>query len=390
MYSLLLAIIYMAFISLGLPDSLLGSAWPSLHLELGVPLSYAGILSMIIAGGTIISSLLSDRLTKKLGAALVTALSVFTTAAALFGFSVSHSFWILCLFAIPYGLGAGAVDAALNNYVALHYTARHMNWLHCFWGVGAAVSPYIMSHALMNNLGWNQGYRTVSIIQISLTVLLFLSLPLWKRKNGGEEGENVSSKPRKLSQIIKIKGVPYVLLAFFSYCAVETTTGLWASTYLVIGRGINAETAAKYASLFFLGITFGRLLSGFVADKIGDQKMIRLGIGIIFAGISAVILPLGSAFLCLFGLAIIGLGCAPIYPSIIHSTPVNFGAENSQAIVGVQMASAYTGATFMPPIFGLIANHIDVRLYPVFILIFAALMLFTTELLNRSVFSEKE
>ena len=384
MFALLLAIIYLAFISLGLPDSLLGSAWPAMRSEINVPLSFAGIISMIIAGGTIVSSLLSDRLTKRSGTGFVTAVSVLITAAALFGFSVSGSFWMLCVFAIPYGLGAGAVDAALNNYVASRYTSRHMNWLHCSWGVGASISPYIMSYCLSNSLGWSGGYRTISVIQIILTAVLFATMFLWKSEKAANPDEQSHSRALKLSQIIKIRGVKFVLPAFFGYCALESTTGLWASSYLVFHRGIGSETAAKYASFFFLGITAGRFLCGFVSNKIGDKNMIRIGIGTMIAGIAAVWLPVTSDWLCLNGLIVIGLGCAPVYPSIIHATPTNFGAENSQAIVGVQMASAYTGTSLMPPLFGLIANHISISLYPLFLLSLVMVMLFMTEKLNKT------
>lgn len=384
MYSLLLAIIYLAFISLGLPDSLLGSAWPVMQVELDVPVSYAGVLSMIIAGGTIISSLNSDRLTRKFGAGLVTAVSVMMTAVALFGFSISPSFWMLCLFGIPYGLGAGSVDAALNNYVALHYSSRHMSWLHCFWGVGVSISPYIMSNCLTSGAGWNAGYRTVSILQIILTAILFFSLPIWKKREVivDENGEEVA-KALTLPQVLKIPGVKYVLLAFFGYCALESTAGLWASSYLVMNKGIDVETAARYASLYYLGITFGRFVSGFVADRFGDKNMIRIGLVFVILGILAVWLPVDIDIIGLIGLVVIGFGCAPIYPSIIHATPTNFGAENSQAIVGIQMAAAYSGSTFMPPIFGLIAEHINVALYPVYLMIFAVVMVAMTEGLNR-------
>ena len=386
MYTLLLTIIYLAFISLGLPDSLLGSAWPSMQQQMLVPVSYAGIISMLIAGGTIVSSLLSDRLTKKWGAGLVTATSVLLTAVALFGFSLSDSFWLLCLWALPYGLGAGAVDAALNNYVALHYAARHMNWLHCFWGVGAAVSPYIMGYCLGNSLGWAGGYRTIGLAQILLTALLFFSLPLWKRQNNEpQERPGAEKTALSLSAIWRISGVPYVLFAFFGYCALETTAGLWASSYLVLGRGISAQTAAQYASFFYLGITAGRLVCGFVANRIGDTNMIRIGIVMMLAGIAVIWLPTDNNAVCLCGLVVVGLGCAPVYPSIIHATPGNFGADNSQAVVGVQMASAYAGATFMPPLFGLIANYISIYWYPVFLLFFAALLLVMTEILNKTV-----
>lgn len=389
MYSLLLVIIYMAFISLGLPDSLLGSAWPVMYQQFGVPLSYAGIVAMIISGGTIVSSLLSDRLTRKLGAGLVTAISVMMTAVALFGFSISSSMSQLCLWAVPYGLGAGAVDAALNNYVALHYASRHMSWLHCFWGVGAAVSPFIMSFCLSSGRGWNSGYRSVGIIQIVLATILFVSLPLWKRRPVSNSSQDSPAAALGLTQAIKIRGVKFVLLAFFCYCALETTTGLWASSYLVQFRGIDAKTAAKFASLFYLGITFGRFLCGFIADKAGDKRLIRFGIITVMAGIVLVGLPLHINALALLGLVVIGLGCAPVYPSLIHSTPSNFGSENSQAIIGIQMASAYIGSTFMPPLFGVIAGRINIGAYPFFLIFFAVLMFLMFEQLTKVIAQNK-
>ncbi|MCL2219573.1 MAG: MFS transporter [Chitinispirillia bacterium] len=386
MYSILLALIYLSFISLGLPDALLGSAWPVMREEMGAPLSFAGVISMIIAADTIVSSLLSDRMTKRFGAGMVTAASVLMTAAALFGFSAAGSFWMLCVLAVPYGLGAGAVDAALNNYVALRYASRHMNWLHCFWGVGASIGPYIMGYCLTGGNGWNDGYRMVAIVQIVLTAILFFSLPLWKRQKAGtQDGGHGRSPTMNLSQIIKINGVKFILPAFFGYCALESTAGLWASSFLVLQRGISPETAAAYAAFFYMGITGGRFLSGFISDKIGDRNMIRIGIAVMTIGIFAVWLPGTPGWLCLNGLIIIGLGCAPVYPAIIHATPTNFGKENSQAIVGVQMASAYTGSTLMPPLFGIIAGNISIALYPAFLLGLAGLMLFMTERLNRAV-----
>ena len=370
MFSLLLAIIYIAFISLGLPDSLLGAAWPVMRLQFGAPLSQAGMISMIIAGGTIVSSLLSDRLTRRLGTGLVTALSVAMTAAALFGFSISNSVTALCLWGIPYGLGAGAVDAALNNYVALHYSSRHMSWLHCFWGVGASISPYIMAAWLARGDNWQGGYRTVSLLQVALTAVLFMSLPMWKKRDDGEPGA------------MRIPGVPAILLAFLSYCAAETTAGLWASSYLVEARGVDAGTAARFASLFYLGITFGRFLNGFVADRMGDRRMIRVGVGVMLAGMALVVLPVGSTLPALAGLIVFGLGCAPVYPSIIHATPDNFGAQNSQAIIGIQMAAAYTGSTFMPPLFGVIAGAATIRLFPGYLAFFAVMLLVMTERVN--------
>ncbi len=383
MYSILLIIIYMAFISLGLPDSLLGAAWPVMHQDLGVAISYAGMITMIIAIGTIISSLISDWLTRKLGAGLVTAISVMMTAVAMFGFATSNSFVMLCLWAIPYGLGAGAVDAALNNYVALHYASSHMSWLHCFWGVGATVSPYIMGQCLTGGYGWDSGYKIVGTIQAVLTIMLFVSLPLWKGQKTDKENLVTRRKALTLKEIFNIKGVKFVLLTFLGYCALEATAGLWASSYLVEYRGLDSELAAKFASLFFLGITVGRFLGGFIADKAGDKLLIRWGIIIIMIGVVLIGLPIGGSTVALIGLVVIGLGCAPVYPAIIHSTPANFGHENSQAIIGVQMASAYVGSTLMPPLFGLIANYINIGIYPLYLLMFAVFMLLMSEKLNR-------
>ena len=384
MVSLLLAVIYLAFIGLGLPDSLLGSAWPVMQPQFGAPISFAGVISMIITGGTIMSSLLSERMTRRFGTGLVTACSVALTAAALFGFSVSGRLWMLCLWAVPYGLGAGAIDAALNNYVALHYSSRHMSWLHCFWGVGASVSPFIMGACLAANGRWETGYRTVSLIQIVLTVLLFFSLPLWNR---GEQGENSAERSEKpllgLRGALKIPGVPAILLAFFAYCGAETTAGLWASSYLVSARGVAPGTAASFASLFYLGITVGRFLNGFVADRAGDRRMIRVGAAVMGAAALLILLPTERPLPALAGLVLFGLGCAPVYPSIIHATPAHFGADKSQAVIGIQMAAAYLGSTLMPPLFGLLANALSLRLYPVWLLGMLALLVGMAERVNR-------
>lgn len=383
MVHLLLAVIYLAFISLGLPDSLLGSAWPLMYPEFGVPVSYAGGISMVIAVGTVISSLLGDRLTRALGAGKVTAVSVAMTAAALFGFSISHSYFLLLLWAVPYGLGAGSVDAALNNYVALHYTSRHMSWLHCMWGIGASLGPYIMGFALTGGQHWGMGYRYIAFLQVGLTAILLLSLPLWKRRSAPSPADHTSGdKPLSLRQILSIPGAKAVMLCFFCYCAIEQTAGLWASSYLVLYKGVAEGTAARFASLFFLGITLGRAASGFLTLRLNDSQMVRLGEGIIVLGVAALLLPFGQAA-ALAGLVLTGLGCAPIYPSIIHATPARFGADRSQAIIGVQMASAYVGTCLMPPLFGLIANHITVALLPVYLAVIAAVMIGMHELLCR-------
>lgn len=373
MYTLLLLLIYLAFISLGLPDSLLGSAWPVIHQELQVPLSYAGAVTMIISFGTICSSLMSERLTKKLGVNIVTVCSVLLTAIALYGFSTASAFWMLCLWGIPYGLGAGAIDAALNNYVALHYNSRHMSWLHCFWGVGTIISPYIMSYALTTSV-WQNGYRMVSFLQMGITVILLVTLPVWKVNRMANEQKAEQAAVIGIRGALKIKGVPQLLLGFFSYCSLESTLLLWSSSYLVGAKGVTAQKAAAFASLFCIGITAGRFLSGLVTEKLGDYNLICIGTGILLLGCIAMILPLKTDAAALGGLVVMGLGCAPVYPSIIHATPNNFGAQNSQAIIGIQMASAYVGSTFMPPVFGLIANHISVALMPFFVLFFIVLM----------------
>ncbi|MBR1559868.1 MAG: MFS transporter [Clostridia bacterium] len=381
MTHLLIVIIYLAFISLGLPDSLLGAAWPTMHLEFGVPISYAGAVSMIIAGGTIVSSLFSDRLTRKLGAGRVTALSVGTTALALYGFSISHAYWMLLIWAVPYGLGAGSVDAALNNYVALHYASRHMSWLHCFWGVGASVGPAIMGWAIAGGMNWNGGYRVIALMQIVLTAILVLSLPLWKNR-AAESAGGGTGRALSLREIVAIPGAKAVMLSFFCYCAVEQTAGLWAATYLTLRWGVTAEQAATLASLFYLGITAGRAVSGFATFKFNDAQMVRIGQGILLFGLVLLLLPLGK-YPAMAGFVLVGLGCAPIYPSIIHSTPAHFGADRSQAIIGVQMASAYLGTCLMPPLFGLIANAISVSLLPAYLLLLLFVMFVTHERLDR-------
>lgn len=371
MVHLLLALIYLSFISLGLPDGLLGAAWPSMYAELGAPVSAAGVIFVIISIGTVISSLFSERLNIRLGPGKVTAISVAMTAAALMGFASCSSLWQLCLWAIPYGLGAGSVDACLNNYVALHYASRHMSWLHAMWGIGASAGPYIMGAVLTAGGHWSRGYRLIGIMQIVLTAVLLLSLPLWK--NSGSRESSPGHEPLSLKQVSRIPGVKAMLLSFFCYCATEQTVGLWAGSYLVLDRGFSPELAASFAGLFFMGIALGRALNGLLTLRFTDTRLTQAGFGIILLGIVPVLLPLGDTA-ALLGLGLIGLGCAPIYPSIIHATPERFGAEHSQAVIGVLMASAYLGNCLMPPIFGLIANHISISLLPVYLLLILALM----------------
>ena len=380
MASFLLAIIYISFISLGLPDALLGGAWPTMQKEFDVPVSYAGIISMIICFGTIVSSLLSDRMTKRFGTGKVTAMSVALTAAALFGFSLSSSFPMLCIIAIPYGLGAGGVDASINNYAAIHYASRHLSWLHCMWGIGASTGPYLLAVAMTNG-SWNLGYRWVAILQIVLTAVLFLTLPLWKEEKTNTKN-SVKTKPLSIKEIFAIPGAKEVMAAFFCYCALESTAGLWASSYLVMEHGVSKETAAGLATLFYTGITVGRGISGFVTYKLNDKNMIRLGQIIIAVGISLIIIPLGEKT-AMAGIVLVGFGCAPIYPCVIHSTPAHFGVDKSQAIVGVQMACAYIGSCFMPPLFGILANHISAGLLPFYLGAILVMMFAAMEKLNK-------
>lgn len=390
MANLLLAVIYLAFVSLGLPDALLGSAWPTMSHDLGAPLSWAGGISMVICVGTIISALLSDRMTLRFGAGRVTVVSVGLTAVALIGFSVAPNYWVLLALAVPYGLGAGGVDAALNNYVAIHYASRHMSWLHCMWGIGASAGPYVMGFALSRGQGWSWGYRYIAIAQVALTVVLTLSLPLWRGRaasgcdgGGPEAGTPAKRSPLGFRSLMAIRGAKEILVMFFCYCAVESTAGLWASSYLVMHDGMDRTAAAGMASLFYAGITIGRALGGFLTMRFDDPTMIRIGQCVLLAGVLLVAMPLPGGVGTICGLVIIGLGCAPIYPCVIHSTPAYFGEDRSQAIVGLQMASAYVGSMVMPPLFGLVAQYVSVAVYPFYLLALLALMVVMHESLRR-------
>ncbi|MBR3420403.1 MAG: MFS transporter [Oscillospiraceae bacterium] len=359
MASLLLAVIYLSYISLGLPDSLLGAAWPAMQPQLGVPVSCAGILSMIVSCGTVISSLLSGRLLRRFRTGTVSVCSVLLTAAALAGFSCAGSFPVLCCFAVPYGLGAGAVDAALNHYAAVHYPARHLNWLHSFWGIGCMLSPYIIS--IRMHTGWQSGFRTVAVLQIILTAILFLSLPLWQ-KTEPEQASSVNPLP-----LLKQKSICCSLCGFFSECALESTAGLWASSFLVRYCGISAKTAAGAGALFYCGITLGRLAAGLIPERVSDRRMIRAGLCISAAGILLLILPSPCA-LC--GLFVIGCGCAPVYPCRLHALPEQFPDADPQTLIGLHIAGSSLGMTLMPPLFGMLAEQTGFRLFPAYLLTF--------------------
>lgn len=381
MINLLLAIIYLAFISLGLPDALLGSAWPTMSHDIGAQISWAGGISMVISAGTIVSALLSDRMTKRFGAGKVTFVSVALTALALLGFSFAPNYIVLILLAIPYGLGAGGVDAALNNYVAVHYESRHMSWLHCMWGIGASGGPYVMGFALSHGFGWSAGYQYIAIVQVILTVILFISLPLWNNRTAHKLQKSIQiskeySKTLSFAEVLRIPGAKNILIMFFCYCAIEQTAGLWASSYMVLYGSVSRVVAAGWASLFYVGITAGRFISGFLTMRFNDETMIRLGQLVMILGILVLLLPLPNHIALVAGFVIIGLGCAPIYPCVIHSTPHYFGADKSQAIVGMQMASAYIGSMFMPAIFGFIGQNVSMSLLPVYLIILLSIMAF--------------
>ena len=371
----LLIIIYITFISLGLPDSLLGSAWPSIYKDINVPISYLGIITMTICFMTIISSVFSNKVTSKFGTRNVTIISVLLTVLALLGFSFSNNFYMLLLFAIPYGLGAGAIDAALNNYVALHYKAKDLSWLHCFWGVGTIISPFIMGNVLKEH-SWKFGYLIVSLIQLTILIFLISTMRVWNINNIGTRKEETKQKEVSIIKAIKIKGVVFVLIAFFAYCALESTTIQWASTYFVKVKNLTEEVSATYASLFFIGITFSRFINGFVTNILNDKKIILSSCMIVLIGIIILFLPINTYITALIGFIVIGFGCGPIYPSIIHSTPINFGKENSSAIIGIEMASAYIGSTFMPPLFGILGNALDFNIMPIYLVIFLTLIFF--------------
>lgn len=381
MGTLFLIIIYLAFISLGLPDSILGSGWPAMRIELNAPLSMAGVISMIICGSTVISSFFSSVIIKKIGTGMTTLLSVLMTAIALMGFSYSQSLIFIILFSIPLGLGAGAIDAALNNYVARHYNAKHMSWLHCFWGVGATIGPVIMGQYINKDSSWRGAYFTIAIIQFILVFVLFFSLPYWKSSK--TEGNKEIHKESKVN-ILRIVGIKPSLITFLFYCGVEATIGLWASSYLINVKDVSISEGARYASIFYLGITIGRFINGFVTMILSSKNIIRIGLGTIVLGAILLIFPM-PIVISIMGIILLGVGCAPIYPSMLHETPNRFGEENSQKIMGIQMAVAYIGSTSFPVIFGFIFSHVSLMLYPFIIGICAITMVICSEKVNNIV-----
>ena len=367
----LLMMIYLSFISLGLPDSMLGSAWPAMNVSLNAPLWGAGLVQMLISFCTIISSLNSAKLIRRFGTGKLTAISVATTALALLGFSLAKNYAFLLLMAVPLGLGAGAVDAGLNNYVALHCEAKHMSWLHCFWGVGTIIGPMILSAVLRVGGSWATGYRTVGLIQCAVSALLFATLGMWKC--GNIQREEHGAKALSVWEVLSLPGAKAGMVTFLCYCAVESTLGLWGATYISQVRGVDEATAASFGAMFYIGITVGRAISGFMAMKLLPKQMVRVGQALLALGCIFMMIPAGST-LSGIGLVVCGLGCAPIYPNIIQDTPVNYGTENSQAAIGVQMAFAYVGSTFLPSIFGALAGAGGYGLLPYFAISICVLM----------------
>lgn len=388
MATFFLIIIYITFISLGLPDSLLGASWAVMRADLNADFAVAGIISMVISGGTILSSLLSERILKKFRTGPVVVVSVTMTAAALLGFSISPSVIWLLICAVPLGLGAGSIDTGLNNYVAVNYKPHHMSWLHCFWGIGALGSPLIMAQFIQNGGNWRGGYVFVGVIQFCLAAMLLATLPQWLKrepKSPAPEELPPAGAPTAASSVLSIPGVPLALVTFFFYCGIEAITGLWGASYLIESQGLPPATAARWVSFFFIGITAGRFLTGFLTMKLTSKQLIRYGEIIMLASGAMLILPLPRIF-SLVGIGLLGFGCGPVFPCMLHETPHRFGLDKSQKIIGIQMASAYTGSTFLPPVFGYIAsNFFSVKMYPPVIFAFAVITLLACERLNRIV-----
>ena len=386
MASLLLAVIYLAFISLGLPDSLLGSAWPTMQAAMGVPSSYVGYVSMTIAFMTIVSSLISPRIMQKFETNWIVIVSIALTVLGLIGFSCSSQYWMLFLFALPYGLGAGSVDSSLNHYVANHYSSRVMNFLHCFYGLGAVLSPNIMALAL-KYAHWNEGYRWTALVQIGILAVCIFSLPLWKAT---DQADDDAGDTAGIRDALKVPGVVLTLIAFFSYCSGEATCFLWTSSYFAgTKEGISQELIASFGSLIFGGLMLGRFIAGFISNKLGDEKLIRIGIVVEIIGILLVVIPSSRYYIAMVGFLIIGTGMGPIYPSIQHMAPDHFGKKYSASVIGLQMASAYIGSTFMPTVFGFIQQNIGIGIMPIYLMGFAILNFAFLELGYRAIAKTK-
>lgn len=368
MATLLLVVIYIAYIGLGVPDSLFGTAWPAIYVELGIPLSSANAVTLLISGGTVISSLLSAKLINRFGTGIVTAVSTSLTAVALLGFSFSGSIWALCLCAIPLGLGAGAIDAAQNNYVAIHYNARHMSFLHCFYGVGVAFSPYLMSLGIKSG-NWRSGYFWAFLIQATISIITIVAIPLWKKAHPDVQTDEPEKKLKTLSllQMAKMPAIRATWLAFITSCAIESTCTQWGSTFFVSAKGVSADVSAKIVILYFAGLALGRFVSGLLAKKLTSWKLIYIGCGILFCALILLAIPVDNVVVACVGLFFTGFGIGPVYPNLTYLTPINFDKEQSQAVIGSQMALAYVGIMLAPILFGFLAQAITVALFPYYI-----------------------
>ena len=375
MATALLIIIYIAFIGLGIPDSLFGTAWPAIYSEFELPISFGSFVTIIISCGTVLSSVISSKIISRLGTNKVSAYSTLLTALALLGFSFAPNLWVMCFWAIILGIGAGAIDVALNNYVAIHYSATHMSFLHCFYGVGVSVSPYILSLVIAGNFGWRGGYRIAFAIQLIITLLLFLSLPLWRKAHGGEnESEENTHKDLSFGSVLKIPGVKMMCSLFIASCAIECTCGGWGSTFLVEYKHLPAEKAAQIIMIYYIGMTLGRFLSGVLAAKLHSWKIIKLGQIVLGLALLLLILP-GGVYLCALGMFLIGLGNGPLFPNFNYLTPENFGSDISQSVIGIQMASAYIGIMVAPAVCGLLGQVFGMVIFPFYLIVFYAIMI---------------
>ena len=378
----LLVVIYVAFIGLGVPDSLIGSAWPAVHAELGIPVETVSFITFIISGCTVLSSMFSAKILNRIGTSKVTAFSTAMTAVALLGFSFAKSFRIMIPLAVTLGLGAGAIDSGLNNYVALHFKASHMNFLHCFYGVGVSLSPYLMSVALTDT-DWRGGYRYAFYVQIAIAILLVISIPLWKKSSSDSQAEDENTSSLSLLRMAKMPEVRKVWVIMLATNAIEYACGVWGSTYLVEEKGFSPEHGALGLTVYYVGMSIGRFASGLISDKVRTWKRIGIGCAILAPAIAVMLLPLHGA-VTVAGLFLVGLGNGSIYPNMIHLTPHNFGKEMSQSVMGSQIAFAYIGVMLAPPAVSLLSGIFGIGIYPVLLAVLYSVMILFLKLLINS------
>lgn len=381
MATLLLIVIFIDFIGLGIPDSLFGAAWPAINSDFGLPISAANVVTVTMTVCSIVSSLMSSKLTEKFSTSKITAVSTALTAVGLFGFSISENIFMMVAFTLFLGFGAGAIDAALNNYVAVHYKASHMNFLHCFYGIGVTLSPYLMSLALKNN-SWQGGYRLAFIIQLAISVIAFASLPLWKKNEAPLSSAEESVEKSSFSELIKLPGVKSTWLVLFGSCSLEYVSGTWASSFLVNSRDFTADRAALFVTVYYCGMAFGRFLSGLLSTKLKPQRIISLGAVLIIPAIIFIAQPF-VPLLSAVGLFLIGLGNGPLYPNIVHLTPIRFGQKMSQAVMGSQMAAAYIGILIMPAFTGFLSQRFSTDIFPFCIMALYGIMLISLIITNK-------